>query len=89
MRISALRARWQAWANRSDDQVDFNRNNFLEDGVIESNVRMLAKFGIYLRDKKYKLCNVMMDLIMEDAINGKLGGRKKYSGPIGEHTFKK
>ena len=30
-----------------------------------------------------------MDLIMEDAINGNLGGRKKYSGPIGEHTFKK
>ena len=69
--------------------MDFNRKNFLEDGVIESNVRMLAKFGIYLRDKKYKLCNVMMDLIMEDAINGKLGGRKKYSGPNGEHTFKK
>ena len=26
--------------------MDRNRNNFLEDGVIESNVRMLAKFGI-------------------------------------------
>ena len=85
----SLRARWQAWADRSDQHGDINRNNFLEDGLIESNVRMLAKFGIYLRDSKFKLCNVMMDLIMVDAIDGKLGGKKKYSGPIGEHTFKK
>ena len=85
----SLRARWQAWADRSDQHGDINRSNFLEDGLIESNVRMLAKFGIYLRDSKFKLCNVMMDLIMVDAIDGKLGGKKKYSGPIGEHTFKK
>ena len=50
---------------------------------------MLARFGIYLRDSKYKLCNVMMDLIMADAIDGKLGKKRKYSGPIGTHTFRK
>ena len=86
---ASLRARWQAWAERREDGDDINRNNFLEDGLLESNVRMLARFGIYLRDSKYKLCNVMMDLIMADAINGKLGKKRKYSGPIGTHTFRK
>ena len=84
---TTLRARWQAWADRKEGAVDINRSNFLEDGLVESNVRMLARYGIYLRDRRFDLCNAIVDLIMLDAIEGKL--KKKVSGPIGHYKFKK
>ena len=84
---STLRARWQAWSNRKVDAADLNKCNHLEHGLIESNVRMLARYGIYLRDRRYTLCNSIMDLIMFDGIEGKL--KKKVSGPIGHYKFKR
>jgi hypothetical protein len=84
---TTLRARWQAWADRKEGSEDINRSSFLEDGLVESNVRMLARYGIFLRDRRFELCNAIVDLIMMDAVEGKL--KKKVSGPIGHYKFKR
>ena len=52
--------------------MDANQSNFLEDGLIESNVQMLARYGIFFRDRRFELCNAIVDLIMMDAIEGKM-----------------
>jgi hypothetical protein len=84
---TTLRARWQAWADRKEDTEDINRCDFLEDGLIESNVRLLARYGIYLRYRRYNLCNVIVDLLMMYGIEGR--PKKKVSGPVGHYKFKK
>ena len=50
---ASFRARWQAWAIREENNEQRNPFDYLEHGLIESNVRFLARYGIYLRDKKY------------------------------------
>ena len=62
----SMRARWQAWQIRDPKALDHNRLNLLKLGLLESNSRMEAAFGIYIRDKRFHLCNVMMDNILLD-----------------------
>ena len=71
---ASLRARWRAIASRKDeDQEKFAQN------IVDNNVNLLARYGIYIRDKKYQLLNVMMDEVMLDVLNGKikLAGKKE------------
>ena len=51
---------------------------------------MLAKYGIYLRDKRFHLCNVILDLIVQDAMDKLVTStrNKKYGGPVGDHRFR-
>ena len=87
---AALRARWQAWAIRKDNCTNYNNCLYSEKGLIESNVLMLARYGIYLRDHRYQLCNVIVDMIAMDILNGELPSptKKGYSGPLGDSRFR-
>ena len=87
---AALRARWQAWASRKAASPNPNNCQFVDKGIVESNVLMLAKYGIYLRDKRYQLCNVIIDRIAMDALRGEIPSptKKGYSGPVGDHRFR-
>jgi hypothetical protein len=59
-------------------------------GLLESNVKMEALFGIYLRDKRYHLCNSMIDSILMDFMSGSLKTTMKRIGaPIGHSKFRK
>ena len=52
---------------------------------------MLAKYGIYLRDKRFQLCNVIIDLkIASDVLEGRIPSltKKGYSGPVGDFRFR-
>ena len=89
---AALRARWQAWAHRKATDPNPNEYQFEDKKLVESNVLilMLAKFGVYLRDRRYQLCNVIVDLIAMDALTGRIPTptKKGYSGPIGDYRFR-
>jgi hypothetical protein len=50
---------------------------------------MEAKFGIYIRDKRFQLCNVMIDNILLDIISGIRKARKKRGAPMGHDGFRK
>ena len=47
---------------------------------IESNTLLLARYGIYLRDEQFLLCNVIVDLIASDALEGRIS--------IGDYRFR-
>ena len=86
----SMRARWQSWAQRDPDANDPIKVELTKRGLLESNVRLEALFGIYLRDKRYHLCNIMMDSIMMDFMNGSLKTKMKRIGaPIGHEDFRK
>jgi hypothetical protein len=86
----SMRARWQSWAQRKPQASDPNRMELAKRGLLESNVRLEALFGIYFRDKRYHLCNIMMDSIMMDFMSGTLKTKMKRIGaPIGHEDFRK
>ena len=86
----SMRARWQSWAQRKPQLDDPNRMELAKRGLLESNVRLEALFGIYLRDKRYHLCNIMMDAIMMDFMSGSLKTKMKRIGaPIGHEDFRR
>ena len=87
---TSMRARWQSWAQREPEANDPIRMELAKGGLLETNVRMEALFGIYLRDKRYHLCNIMMDDILMDFMNGSLKTKMKRVGaPIGHPKFRK
>jgi hypothetical protein len=86
---ASFRARWQAWVNREESTEKRDPFDYLQHGLIESNVRFLARYGIYLRDKKHHLCNIIIDLLAHDVLTKKIKMRKKYGGPVGDHRFRK
>ena len=57
----AVRARFQVWTARSP--MHQKSNTKINDGLIEGNVKKLAKHGIFLRDQRQQICNVMVDII--------------------------
>ena len=87
----SMRARWQSWAQRNPETSDPNRMELAKRGLLESNVRFEALFGIYLRDKRYQLCNIMVDSILLDLMDGSLKKTKKkrVGAPIGHKDFRR
>ena len=51
---------------------------------------MLAKYGIYLRDHRFQLYNVIVDLVAQDALEGRIPTptKKGYGGPVGDFRFR-
>ena len=86
----SMRARWRSWAQRKPDRSDHNSMEWAKRGLLESNVKMEALFGIYLRDKRYHLCNIMMDSILMDFMDGSLKTKMRRIGaPIGHEDFRR
>lgn len=86
----SMRARWQSWVQRDLEANDPIKIELTERGLLESNVRLEALFGIYLRDKRFHLCNIMVDSILMDVINGSLTTKMKRTGaPLGHDNFRK
>ena len=85
-----MRARWQSWPQRKSEASDPNRMELAKRGLLESNVRMEALFGIYLRDKRYHLCNIMVDSILMKFMDGSLKtNMRRIGSPIGHENFRR
>ena len=85
----SMRARMQTWADRNKGKKNNNWLNFEKDGLIESNARKIAAHGIFLRDKRYHLCNVLIDIIYSKLRKeNQQSVRKKVNGPLGAIDYK-
>ena len=85
----SMRAIMQVWADRIKGKKSNNWLNFEKDSLIESNARKIAAHGIFLRDRRYHLCNVLIDIIynklrQEDPQSA----RKRVNGPLGSIDYK-
>ena len=85
----SMRARLQAWADRVRGKKYVKWINFERDGIIESNIRKAATHGVYLRDKRYQLCNVLVDKIHQYLRDNRgQSMQKRATGPLGTIDYK-
>ena len=85
----SMRALWKAYSIRNPKSNTWQNMYIGKGGLLESNNRLEARFGIYLRDKQMHLCNVMMDLILLDEMGQPINTRTTIGAPIGHFRFKR